>query len=56
MTAQEIVDAALKGGKPLTPARVAKAKKLCERMKVPVEDVIALLPLEEQEKFSAAHN
>ncbi len=53
MTAQDIVDAALKGGKPLTPARVAKTKKLCERMQVPLDAVLALLPFAEKVKFSA---
>lgn len=51
MTAQDIVDAALKSGKALTQERVQKVRKLCERMKVPLQTVIDLLPPQEQEKF-----
>lgn len=52
MTAQDIVKAAIGSGKELTPERVLKVKKLCERMKVPVADVVELLPAKEKIKFA----
>jgi hypothetical protein len=55
MTAQEIADRVLlKDGRELTPERVAKLKGLCQRSKVALADVLALLPDSEREKVQHA--
>jgi hypothetical protein len=51
MNAKAIADAAMT--KELTPDRVERLKKLCQRMKVELADVVACLPAKEQVKFSA---
>lgn len=53
MTAKDIAHAAVGNGKELTPDRVEKLKALCKRSKVELADVVALLPVKEQVKFSA---
>lgn len=51
MTAQEIAARVLlDDGRDLTPLRVQKLKALCERSKVPLSDVLALLPETERAK------
>jgi hypothetical protein len=52
MTAQEIADRVLVAD--LTGLRFAKLEALCQRMKVPLADVIALLP--EQARAQAAEH
>lgn len=46
MTAQEIVDALL--SRPITPVRVRKLEKLCQRVSIPLEDVLVLLTDEQK--------
>lgn len=50
MTAREIADRILlEDGRDLTPLRVQKVQALCQRAKVPIADVIALLPADYQQ-------
>lgn len=51
MTAQEIATRVLlEDGRDLTSERIQKLKGLCERTKVPLERVLALLPEAERVK------
>jgi len=43
MTAPEIAERLVASNKPITPGRVRKLTKLCERSAVPLSDVLALL-------------
>jgi hypothetical protein len=43
VTAPEIAERLVASDKPITPERVRKLTKLCERSAVPVSDVLALL-------------
>ena len=57
MTAREIADRFVGNdlehfGGPITPARIRKLIKLCERSKVPLADVIALLPADVTAKMN----
>ncbi len=55
MTAQQIADRVLlDDGRTLTPERVAKLKSLCQRMRVDLAAVVALLPAEMQQQIAEA--
>lgn len=52
MTAEQI--AAALTAKPITPLRIEKMRKLCERMKVNEADVLKALPAKDRKKVQSA--